>query len=173
MSICASRLLFKEDYYLEIEAPTNDLGLFFGGKWRLDLCSRLSDQGGPGQSTVTHVLTKTVVLPYYLYWCCGSKYIEFWIRIHRPAEFNYLWAKTASAARILPPKHTRRPSPCLLNQSFFYDGWVRQFAFVSVFMIILCLERKNLKFRTDANQCTFEWLPMMLPLSYKTLLKKL
>ena len=30
--------------------------------------------------------------------------------------------QTASAARILPPKHTRRPSSCLLYQSFFYGS---------------------------------------------------
>ena len=39
-------------------------------------------------------------------------------------EFNHLFqkdrGKTASAARILFPNPTRRPSPCLLNESFFY-----------------------------------------------------
>ena len=30
--------------------------------------------------------------------------------------------KTASAARILSPKQTGRPLPCLLIQSFFYEG---------------------------------------------------
>ena len=39
-------------------------------------------------------------------------------------EFNHLfqkdWGKTTSVARILSPNLTRRPSPCLLIQSFFY-----------------------------------------------------
>ena len=44
-------------------------------------------------------------------------------------EFNRLFqkdrGKTASAARILSPNPTRRPLPCLLIQSFFYDSLVQ------------------------------------------------
>ena len=39
---------------------------------------------------------------------------------NRPAEFNRLRGKTASVARILSPKQTGHPLPCLLIQSFFY-----------------------------------------------------
>ena len=51
--------------------------------------------------------------------CLGLFGTNGWVQPfipNRPAEFNHLRGKTASAARILSPKQTGRPLPCLVLQ---------------------------------------------------------
>ena len=69
-----------------------------------------------------------IYMPIYIYIyisaCCFAL-----VFLKQTVEFNHLLqkdrGKTASAARILSPNPTRRPLPCLLIQSFFYEDTIQ------------------------------------------------